>query len=564
MKNQAYHYTDAQLSALLEIDENDLSADEFAHLESCNSCRQRLAGLSGEGAWLDDLVDSVGDVTSDVAVNGAGQASSRHSHAASVVIAVDSSEEMNQEIQCDTVHLDFLDPPSHPELLGRLGRYDIESLIGMGGFGIVFKARDSELNRVVAVKVLAPHLMHSGPARQRFAREAQASAAVVHDHVVPIYDVVASTEACYFVMQYIAGESLQERVDRLGPLPTGDILRIGSQIAAGLQAAHAQGLIHRDVKPGNVLLEDTVNRVMISDFGLARAADDASLTRSGTITGTPHYMSPEQARGQAIDHRTDLFSLGSVLYFMCTGHSPFRAPQMMAVLNRICHETYRPIEEANADVPLELTRLIDRLLHKKPEGRSESAEHVRLELQKLLSDLERGRLRRRRPATRRVWPVAIAGVVLMAVLGLLLVRPLLSGVGDKGVSPLEDLAESTGVLRVPAASVALETSPSGQVAASEVCSTDEESIEVIFDASTVSMCRGDELNLGIVEIDAAMANLEQCAAQLWSNIDGRMVWERELHLLVQRLEELEAGLTPAKPNRNEMPEVPYVTKEFNP
>ena len=313
-------------------------------------------------------MDSVGDVTSDQI--GAHPISSSKS----VVITVEPSDEMSSSLQCDSVRLDFLEAPTHPELLGRLGRYDIERLIGMGGYGIVFKARDSELNRVVAIKVLAPHLMNSGPARQRFAREAQASAAVVHDHVVPIYDVVADANTCYFVMQYIAGESLQERVDRRGPLPTEDVLRISAQTAAGLHAAHEQGLIHRDVKPGNVLLEDSVNRVMISDFGLARAADDASLTRSGTITGTPHYMSPEQARGQAIDARSDLFSLGSVIYFMCTGHSPFRAPQMMAVLNRICHEPYRPIEEINPNVPYELTKIVDRLLSKKPENRFESAD----------------------------------------------------------------------------------------------------------------------------------------------------------------------------------------------
>ena len=224
----------------------------------------------------------------------------------------------------------------------------------------------------------------------------RASAAVVHDHVVPIYDVVAESGVCYFVMQYIAGESLQERVDRLGPLPAEDVLRIGAQTAAGLHAAHQQGLIHRDVKPGNVLLEDTVNRVMISDFGLARASDDASLTRSGTITGTPHYMSPEQARGQAIDARSDLFSLGSVIYFMCTGRSPFRAPQMMAVLNRICHEPYRAIEEINPNVPYELTKIVNRLLNKKPDGRFRSAEEVHEHLQKLLSDFQSGRLRPRR------------------------------------------------------------------------------------------------------------------------------------------------------------------------
>ena len=304
--------------------------------------------------------------------------------------------EMEHGIHCESVRLDFLDPPSHPELLGRLGRYDIEQLIGMGGFGVVFKARDSELNRVVAIKVLAPHLMSSGPARKRFAREAQASAAIVHDHVVAIHDVVAAPNVSYFVMQYVAGESLQQRVDRDGPLDVKDVLRIASQTAAGLQAAHDQGLIHRDVKPANIMLEDSVDRVVISDFGLARTADDASITRSGVISGTPHYMSPEQARGEGIDHRSDLFSLGSVVYFMCTGHAPFRAPRMMAVLNRICTQRHRELTDTSNDVPNELSAIVNRLLAKDAGERYESAAEVQQDLNQLLRDVQSGVVRRRR------------------------------------------------------------------------------------------------------------------------------------------------------------------------
>ena len=210
--------------------------------------------------------------------------------------------------------------------------------------------------------------MSSGAARQRFAREAQASAAVIHDHVVPIYDVVSQPQACYFVMQYVTGQSLQERIDRDGPLPTEEILRIGCQMAAGLHAAHQQGLVHRDVKPGNVLLEESVERALLSDFGLARAADDASLTHSGAITGTPHYMSPEQARGESIDARSDLFSLGSVLYFMATGHPPFRAPQIMSVMNRICHHKHRPLAECEPRLPLRLSRIVDRSCRSRPQA----------------------------------------------------------------------------------------------------------------------------------------------------------------------------------------------------
>ncbi|MBL8888440.1 MAG: serine/threonine protein kinase [Planctomycetaceae bacterium] len=287
---------------------------------------------------------------------------------------------------------DFLQPALHPELMGRLGRYDIEQTIGAGGFGIVFKAYDSELRRVVAVKALSPHLMSSGAARKRFAREAQAAAAIMHEHVVPIYDVVSQPDACYLVMQYVAGLSLQERVDRHGPLGIAEVLRIGAQIAAGLHAAHQQGLVHRDVKPANILLEETVERVMISDFGLARTADDANLTRSGAITGTPHYMSPEQASGALVDTRSDLFSLGSVLYFACTGRPAFRAPQIVAVLNRICNFPHRRVTEVNPEIPGPLADLIDRLLAKNPEHRIPTARDVELQLRQLLADWQSGKM----------------------------------------------------------------------------------------------------------------------------------------------------------------------------
>src|SRR5581483_6609315 len=140
------------------------------------------------------------------------------------------------------------------------------------------------------------------------------------------------------------GMSLQERLDQGGPLELEAILRIGMQTAAGLAAAHAQGLIHRDVKPANILLEGGMERVKITDFGLARAADDASLSQSGVVAGTPHYMAPEQARGEALDHRADLFSLGSVLYAMCTGRPPFRAATSLAVLRRVADEPPRPVQ----------------------------------------------------------------------------------------------------------------------------------------------------------------------------------------------------------------------------
>lgn len=376
------HLSPEALQRLLRTEDAELltvDAAALSHLEQCQQCQQRLAEYSGEQSWFAHLSDELRQVhdqaePADWELDPAGR-----------TVAWDPQD-------APDINTDFLPPAVHPELLGRLGRYDIEQTIGAGGFGIVFKAYDTELRRVVALKVLAPHLMSSGPARKRFTREAQAAAAIMHEHVVPIYDVVNQNDTCYLVMQYIAGPSLQERVDRDGPLTVAEVLRVGVQIAAGLHAAHEQGLVHRDVKPGNILLEESVDRVLISDFGLARTADDANLTRSGAITGTPHYMSPEQASGAAIDARSDLFSLGSVLYFACTGRPAFRAPQIMAVLNRICHYPHRRITEINAEIPGPLADLVDRLLAKNPADRFPSAAEVEQQLLQLLADWQSGKL----------------------------------------------------------------------------------------------------------------------------------------------------------------------------
>jgi serine/threonine protein kinase len=286
----------------------------------------------------------------------------------------------------------LLSPASHPEMLGRIGRYDVERLIGSGGMGLVFKAYDTELNRPVAVKLLAPYLAGSGSARNRFAREARAAAAVVDDHVVPIHNVETGNEQGgehpFLVMKFIAGGSLQQRIDREGPLEVCEVLRIGMQTAKGLAAAHAQGLIHRDVKPSNILLDEGVDRALLTDFGLARATDDASLTRSGFHPGTPHYMSPEQVRGEAIDARSDLFGLGCVVYAMCTGHPPFRSETSYAVLRRITDDTPRSIREINSSVPQWLDRIVMKLLAKSPEDRYASALEVCLLLERCLAHVQ--------------------------------------------------------------------------------------------------------------------------------------------------------------------------------
>ncbi len=282
---------------------------------------------------------------------------------------------MNEEAENSNI-LAFLQPSGRAGAMGRLAHYDVLEVLGRGAFGTVLKAFDEMLHRMVAVKLMSPELAATSPARKRFLREARASAAARHENIVAIY-AVDEQPIPFLVMEYIPGETLLKRLEERGPLDVPEVLRLGEQIARGLAAAHAMGLVHRDVKPANILLDSAPDeRVKITDFGLARAADDASLTQSGFIAGTPMYMSPEQARGEPIDQRTDLFSLGSVLYVMTSGRPPFRAPNTVAVLKRVCEDTPRPIQEIIPEVPEWLCSLISRLHAKDPADRFQSAQEV--------------------------------------------------------------------------------------------------------------------------------------------------------------------------------------------
>src|SRR5262249_18534075 len=252
-----------------------------------------------------------------------------------------------------------------------------------------------------------PRLAASAAARQRFVREAQAAAAVRDDNVVAIYAVNEDGPMPYLVMEYVCGLTLEQRVRQGKPLDLKEILRIGMQLAAGLAAAHAQGLVHRDVKPANVLLENGVQRVKITDFGLALVAADAGPTAVGALAGTPLYMSPEQARGEPTDHRTDLFSLGSVLYTLCTGRPPFQAETTAEVLNRVRGDAPQPLQKISPHVPNWLCALIDQLQAKDASARPASAREVAELLGGRLALLQQPPLTPP-TATRKVGPAAVA------------------------------------------------------------------------------------------------------------------------------------------------------------
>ncbi|KAA5542697.1 serine/threonine protein kinase [Roseiconus nitratireducens] len=343
------HYDRRQLQDFLESESDSASSELAEHVETCCECQAQLESIAQADFDWDEatrlLAAEVGGSRADVP-------------------------------SADAQRPSFLDPTEQHDSLGRFSRFEVLEFLGRGGMGIVMRAYDTALQRHCAVKVLSPELAGSAAARKRFSREARSAAAVVHPHVVPIQTVDEHNGLPYLVMPVVEGKSLQQRVETDGVMTVIETVRIASQVAEGLAAAHGQGLVHRDIKPANILLENGVERVQITDFGLARAVDDASMTRSGVIAGTPQYMSPEQAHGDSIDHRSDLFSLGSVMYFMLTGRSPFRAETTMGVLNRIGSDQPRSLRCINAEVPSWLEQIIFVLLNKSPDERYQTAAEV--------------------------------------------------------------------------------------------------------------------------------------------------------------------------------------------
>jgi len=358
------------------------------HLQTCATCRECLESLAAEPRTWDDAKSFLPDQPHD--------STSLHSLlmriGAKATASGDWDDDGDIAPRGDSVEISEvlrqLAPTDDPAMLGRLGSYEISGVVGSGGMGVVLKGYDRSLDRTVAIKVLAPRLASSGAARRRFAREARAAATVLHPNVIVIHSVSNEGALPFLVMPYLRGESLQKRLNQNGPLTVDEIVRIAQQIAAGLSAAHDQGLVHRDIKPANILLEDGVDRVTITDFGLARAVDDASMTRSGVIAGTPQYMSPEQARGDAVDARSDLFSLGSVMYAMCTGHPPFRAESSYGILRKITDTEPRSIRELQPQIPEWLERFISRLLSKDPDDRLRTSAQVADLLKQCLAHLE--------------------------------------------------------------------------------------------------------------------------------------------------------------------------------
>ncbi len=256
------------------------------------------------------------------------------------------------------------------------GRYSIERELGRGGMGIVLLARDVALDRPVAIKLLPPHLASRPDERDRFLQEARTAAGLAHPNIVPIHLVEAHGDLVFFVMGFVDGETLRDRVERAGPLPPRLATKLLQEVAWALGAAHQRGVIHRDVKPDNIMIERATERAVVTDFGIALGNRAGKAESPGSVTGTARYMSPEQACGEPVDVRSDLYSLGATFFYALTGRAPFDAANAPAIITKHVYEIAPLVQQLRPEVPSKLGGVVDRLLRKAPPERFQTADDL--------------------------------------------------------------------------------------------------------------------------------------------------------------------------------------------
>jgi len=298
----------------------------------------------------------------------------------------------------------------------QVGRYLIRERLGRGGMATVFKAHDPTLNRDVAIKFLHASLCADEEYRARFLTEARAAGGLSHPNIVVVHDVGEIDGRPYMAMELIDGGSLADELEHHKPMPIRDVVVMGMQLARALDYAHTKGIVHRDIKPGNIMRLSGTHTVKVMDFGIAHVDDNldkAQHTRVGDVLGTPQYMSPEQANGEKLDGRSDLFSAGIVLYQMLTGKRPFRGDTLVAVATRIATEDPTPINKQRAEVPASLRRVIDRCLAKQPANRFQTGRELSEALSKVLAEMDEAALAKNRP---RIVPLRVRWAATMALI----------------------------------------------------------------------------------------------------------------------------------------------------
>jgi len=325
------------------------------------------------------------------------------------------------------------------------GKYQILEEIGRGGMGVVYKAEDTKLKRTVALKFLPPELTHIPDVKERFMREAQASAALDHPNICTVHEFDEAEEKTFISMAYIKGQSLKKKIES-GPPELDEALRIATQVAEGLQEAHKKGVVHRDIKSANIMVDER-DQAKIMDFGLARVAGGTLVTKEGMTMGTIAYMSPEQARGEEVDHRTDIWSLGVVLYEMFSGQLPFKGEHDQAVVYSILNEQPRPVTEFQTDIPLAIEQVVGKTLEKDPNERYQHIEELLDDLRSIsegiLPEGIRARLRKAKLLRRKkaILYAGIAGfLIIMTVIALSVFTGRGEAIDSIAVLPLENLS----------------------------------------------------------------------------------------------------------------------------
>jgi TolB-like protein/predicted Ser/Thr protein kinase len=324
------------------------------------------------------------------------------------------------------------------------GKYRILEELGRGGMGVVYKAEDTKLKRTVALKFLPPELTHISEVKDRFMREAQAAAALDHPNICTVYEFDEAEEKTFISMAYVEGQSLRKKLES-GPLELDEALRIATQVAEGLQIAHKKGIVHRDIKSPNIMVDDR-NQAKIMDFGLARMTGGTLITQEGTAMGTIAYMSPEQAQGEEVDHRTDIWSFGVVLYEMLTGELPFKGEHDQAVVYSILNEKPKPLAELRSEIPVSIGQVVDKALEKNPDERYQQIDELLDDLKSISAGIVpeeiKARLRKEK-LRKRKRAILFAGAVGLTVLALVLALTLFTGPAEAiesiAVLPLDNL-----------------------------------------------------------------------------------------------------------------------------